>query len=236
MLQNRLCRDQNPDWLVLTPPCCPQASALPGAAHPWHTSWSSADVVTRRVLPFISYVHLVGLKYKAFVWSPKPDFLAIMFFKSADGGSEQNKRQSLGILLFLSALRGSVHHFQCSADSRWSYDVSFDGQYKKKQKTSETSWMCHGLCWFWPLALNRFLEKFPVSSVLGSLAGSSGLCMLGLFSFLSCEFFSALCSLCRTRARQLWAWRERVNQSLDSGFREPGPRECGSNEMELKGW
>lgn len=134
MLQNRLCRDQNPDWLVLTPPCCPQASALPGAAHPWHTSWSSADVVTRRVLPFISYVHLVDLKYKAFVWSPKPDFLAIMFFKSADGGSEQNKRQSLGILLFLSALRGSVHHLQCSADSRWSYDVSFDGQYKKTKK------------------------------------------------------------------------------------------------------
>lgn len=61
------------------------------------------------------YVHLVDLKYRACVYLPKDGFPALMFIKSADGCAEQNTYQSQRILLFLTALRGLVHHFQRSS-------------------------------------------------------------------------------------------------------------------------
>lgn len=89
-----------------------------------------------------------------------------------------------GSCCFCPLWEGQSIIFSVPVDSRCCYDVSFDGQCKKK--TSETSWMCQVLCWFWPLRCTQprideaaSSKSFPCTAFLD--LGFSGLCVWSLF-------------------------------------------------------
>lgn len=113
-----------------------------------------------------------------------------MFIKAVDGCSEQNDYQSTSILLFL-----SVHHFRCSRGFSVSLQCFFWWPVQKTKQKKKWN-LLNVPCFLLILATvnstvqwqSRFLKRFPMCSILGSLAGSSGHCVGGLFSFCLVSF------------------------------------------------